>query len=347
MESGGAERVVSLLSNELSNRGHDVVILMASTNQKKCFYTLNNKVKLMPLLTDETLSYNYFKRVKLLKSCYLSLSPNIVISFLPHICVYTYLALRKTKIPYILSERNDPHQYNLVYKLLLKVAFNSANGCVFQTSDCLKWYKKNKLKISDRVIFNPVNIKPISIINEKDRKQNILYVGRFDKQKNYRLLLESFYIFHLKHPIFCLDVYGDGPDKDIFFKHAKKLNIMNCINYHGKDSNWFEKEYKSSIFVSTSLYEGMPNTLLEAASLNIPCVATDCPIGGSKELSDIFENIFIVKNKCSAIEFANAMEKALAYKDVMSLPKKEVSLDYITDQWLELINNIIDGDHNG
>ena len=346
MESGGAERVVSLLSNELANRGHVVVILMISTNKKKCFYTLDNKVTLMPLLTNETISCSYFKRVKLLRSCCLSLSPDIVISFLPHVCIYTYFALRKSKIPYILSERNDPHQYNFIYKLLLKISFNSADGCVFQTSDCLKWYRKNKNKKTDRVIYNPVNLKPISTLNKKDRKDNVLYVGRFDKQKNYKLLLDSFSLFHLKHPTFLLDVYGGGPDKEIFFNYAKKLGIINNVNYHGKDSNWFDKEFNSSIFVSTSLFEGMPNSLLEAASLNIPCVATDCPIGGSKELSNIYENIFIAKNKCKPIEFASTMEKALCYKGVLLHSKKEVSLSYIADQWLELINDILLGERH-
>ena len=46
MGSGGAERVISILSNSFVNKGHDVSILMIGSDATKPFYSLNNKIQL-------------------------------------------------------------------------------------------------------------------------------------------------------------------------------------------------------------------------------------------------------------------------------------------------------------
>lgn len=341
MESGGAERVVSLLSNEMSKLGHEITILMVSSNIKKSFYKLDSAINLVPLLKTERKDSRFFKRIKTLKKYILESSPDVVVAFLPHICIYTYLALKKTKVPFILSERNDPNQYNFIYKFLLRRSFKKADGCVFQTHNALLWYRKQKEKKTDRIIFNPVNIsfvpKNSGIIN---RKENVLFVGRFDSQKNYNLLLDAFSVFLKKHPSYLLDVYGDGPDRQTFLDRAKTLNINNNIILHGRVLNWQELEFNSGVFVSTSLYEGMPNSLLEAASLSIPCVATDCPIGGSRELSNHFKNILLINTNCSARDFSNKMEEAITMKTTFSGVDEFVGVETISNKWINLIEEV-------
>lgn len=344
MNSGGAERVVSLLSDELCKRGHEVSILMLSTDTPYSFYSINPRVALIPLLSAKKKCVRFFERVKVLKKFYKKNNPDVVIAFLPHVCIYTYFALKKAKIPFILSERNDPNQYSFIYKKLLRKAFDSANGCVFQTSDCLDWYRKGKRKINDRVIFNPINIPTALTANVNfDRKKNVLFVSRFDKQKNYPLLLKSFQIFSLNHQDFVLDVYGDGPEKHQFFELAKNLNVLHKINYHGKRADWQFAEFNSSLFASTSIYEGMPNSLAEAATLNIPCVATNCPIGGSKELHNVFDNILLVENNCSEQTFSAKMEEALRLPHSTKAICKKVCLSYVADEWEQILKEVING----
>lgn len=345
MNSGGAERVVSLLSDELCKRGHDVVILMLSSDKPYSFYQLNPQVTLTPLLSSNQKGTHFFRRVRILKDFYRRHKPDVVIAFLPHVCVYTYFALKRTKTPYILSERNDPNKYSYLYKKMLRKAFDSADGCVFQTTDCLNWYRKGKEKINDKVIFNPVNVcLPSTIDVNCNRKKNVLFVGRFDKQKNYQLLLKSFKLFALRHEDFILDIYGDGPERNSFFELAESLGISHKINYHGKNSNWHSLEFNSSIFVSTSIYEGMPNSLAEAAALNIPCVATNCPIGGSKELHNVFDNILLVENNCSEQVFSAKMEEALLLPCSTNKPiSKKVCLTNVVDEWELLAKEVTNG----
>ena len=100
MGSGGAERVVSLLSDEFCKLGHEVTILMISTSEKKSFYSLNPNVNLVPLLSGVKKRTRFLSRVRIMRKYFLEVHPDIVISFLKHVCIYTYFTLRNTTIPY-------------------------------------------------------------------------------------------------------------------------------------------------------------------------------------------------------------------------------------------------------
>ena len=341
MNTGGAERVVSTLCNELSSRGHHVSIVMASVNKKESFYDLANQIELFALCEGYAKKVSPFKRVELLRKKYEELKPDIVISFLPHICVYTWLSLRNGNIPYILSERNDPNQYSVLYKALIKKAFKAAHGCVFQTHDAIKWYRKNA-KGTDRVIFNAVgltSVPPVGMLIK--RKKSVLFVGRIDEQKNYKMLLEAYKLFLEYNDEYVLDIYGDCPQEKIFFEYARKLGVEDKIHHHGKSSTWHKDEYNAGLFVSTSNYEGMSNSLQEAAALGIPCVATDCPIGGSKELSGIFDNI-ILSPVNDPKNFCRNMRSMVTDKTVFKGVNALVTKENITDKWIELIDVVME-----
>lgn len=91
MGSGGAERVISILSNSFVSKGHDVSILMIGSDASTPFYSLNNKIKLL-YLSNERLEF--FKKSKLIKKTILENKPDIVISFI--ICMYLCLVGIKT-----------------------------------------------------------------------------------------------------------------------------------------------------------------------------------------------------------------------------------------------------------
>ena len=130
MESGGAERVIATLSNGFVTRGHDVTILMLSHEANSSFYSLDHRIKLLNLPEKQKA---FLKKAKNLKRAILANKPDIVISFLSYVCIYTWWALRRTKIPYVVSERNDPNQRGKIKQYLLNKSFNRASGCVFQT----------------------------------------------------------------------------------------------------------------------------------------------------------------------------------------------------------------------
>ena len=94
MNAGGAERVAAILSNEFSKIGHQVYLIMVSSLQNKTFYELNNSVIVICLQEERVKKTNPIKRTQLLRGKLKQISPDVVISFLSHINIYTHLASR-------------------------------------------------------------------------------------------------------------------------------------------------------------------------------------------------------------------------------------------------------------
>lgn len=343
MYCGGAERVVSTLSAEFARRGHLVDIVMVSMSSTDCYYELDSRVRLHPLCEGHRGRVNPLQRTRLLKKLILDIAPDVVISFLPHVCIYTWLAMRSTKIPYILSERNDPNTYSFLMKALLRIAFEDADACVFQTHDAIKWYR-GAPKETDRVIFNPVGLTFVPEVGlPKERKNNVLFVGRFDEQKNYMLLLDSFRQLVANHADLVLDIYGDGPDRDVMTEVVDRYGIQDKVIFHGRSNTWHFEQFDAGVYLSTSNYEGMSNSLEEAAALGIPCVATDCPIGGSKELASVFDNISLVPmNDVAAL--CKGVEDSLLSSRAFEGIDGHVSREWIAGQWLDLAAAILNLD---
>jgi glycosyltransferase involved in cell wall biosynthesis len=102
-----------------------------------------------------------------------------------------------------------------------------------------------------------------------------------------------------------------------------------------------------AMFVSSSDYEGLSNSMLEAMAIGLPCVCTDCLGGGARELIKDGENGLLVPTK-DAKALAEAMcsmvdDKELSKRcsDNASKIREELSAEYIADKWHEYIESVI------
>lgn len=336
MGSGGAERVISVLSNSFATKGHNISILMLGHDAKEPFYALNNSIELIYLGTEKL---SFFKKVKKLKSIILSKEPTIVISFLSYVCIYVWQALKNTKIPYIVSERNDPNQRERIKQFLLNKAFKRACGCVFQTEDAMHWYKcVNTSKAI--VIHNPVSLdyQPKNLL---ESKKQVLYVGRFNDQKNCSTIIEAFNVFIKNHPGYSLKMFGSGPLKDELEKQIISNQLIDKVNILPNSKTWQKDECDSAMFVLASKYEGMPNVLAEALCLGIPCVSTNCTIGGPKELKSIFPDRLILASSSSVNDLAFAMDQCVNLSRGEAKIPDELSEGNIVNQWLGFIRKTL------
>ncbi len=336
MDSGGAERVISTLSNGFVVNNHEVFIMMLSKEANDSFYKLDDKIGLLTLSKE---NLKPFKKVKLLKQKILDLKPDLVISFLSYVCIYTWLALRHTNIPYIVSERNDPNHRSKLKQYLLNRSFKRASGCVFQTEDAKNWYSKIS-KDKSVVIHNPVFLN-IEKREQKEVKKQILYVGRLNEQKNCLLLIDSFDIFSKKHPDYILKMYGKGPLENNLKEYINSKGLDKKIVLLPPSKTWHQDEYSSAVFALSSKYEGMPNVLAEALSLGIPSVSTDCTIGGPKELKTIFKNRLILTKLINVEEFAISLEEALRITDRSFGIPDDLRPNLIVEKWLTFLNKIV------
>jgi glycosyltransferase involved in cell wall biosynthesis len=105
----------------------------------------------------------------------------------------------------------------------------------------------------------------------------ILFVGRFQKQKNLGLLLEQ--TSRLTPGSFEIHLVGDGPEREGLQRLATELNIASAVRWHGwvPRSSLRDCYVAADCFVNPSTYEGMPNAVLEAMACGLPVVASNVP----------------------------------------------------------------------
>lgn len=346
LESGGAERVVATLANEFVHNNLDVYIIFLSSGSNNSFYKLDERVKIIPLLKDTKNLSIREKTIRLAKEID-QINPDIVVSFLNYVIFYTFFALKKAKnknIKFIVSERNYPRKVPgiLPLRLLRNHIFRRADGCVFQTNGSKNYFRNVRKSI---VIPNPIflNTALMPVVN---RENIILMVGSDKREKNRPMAFKAFSLFKLTHSNYKLVIIG-SPSNKSELKLLERLNIKDDVVFLGVMNNWHEKYYTSKMFVLTSNFEGMPNALMEACALQIPCISTDCPPGGPKEIIQNNSNGILVKTN-DYRSLAKSMS-ILADDDKLCnlFSKNNVSLkdsynpNKISQKWIEFLQKII------
>lgn len=339
LHCGGAERVVSTLANNFVFLKHKVSIVLVSSYEKDSFYKLDKSINLIPLLSTKKKT-GFIRRVFSLRKKLKAIKPDVVVAFLPHICVYSYCALLGTKIPLVCSERNNPYTYSKNMQRMLKKIFAHSCGCVFQTNDARKFYG-DVHDANSIVIPNPVYLNP-KAINYHPKKENLfISVGRLVPQKRFDLLIKAFNEFRQKHESYKLVIYGDGNLKDELLALISSLNAQNYIELRDNNPDWHVDAKKSIALVSTSDFEGMPNCLEEALCLGCQCIATDCPIGGTKDLFNLLDAGYLVEPN-SKEQLVIAMEQAaIGGIKVYQGDAAVLSQESISDKWIQFISSKI------
>lgn len=340
---GGAERVVCNIANFLENKGHIVDLLTMSETEKK--YDINQNVKNTVLLLNserKNLIYDSLIRWRRLKSYVLRTEVDCYIVFLPITTILLLLLSKKIKAPIIASERCNPENNNFFIKTILKLLANRATSLVFQTKEICSWYKKYISKPQMYIVPNAVNEDFLMPVYEGEREKRIVSVGRLCQQKNYPLLIKAFSYINKTYSGYTLEIYGDGPLKNDLKSIARNYGVENSTIFHGNVTDVAKRIANSKLFVLTSEFEGMPNSLIEAMALGIPCIATDSAGGGVRDIIN-GENGFIVpcgdvKSLVKAIELIINDDRLSEKISLNALEIREkLSAGNIYPKWEEII----------
>lgn len=307
MKKGGAERVVANLSNYLIKHNEEVNII--TTIKGKSFYELDKKINLDGL-DDDKLHKNFIiknkKRLKKLKAILKNKKPDIIVSFLPEPSYRVlFLKIFNRQLKVIVSVRNDPKvEYkSRINRLIMKLLYPLADGFVFQTKEAQEYFSK-KIQNKSVIIPNPINEDFICEPYNGEREKIIVTVGRLEEQKNHKMLIEAFSKLPEEFKEYKLIIYGEGSLRNKLEEQINELKLKNRVLLPGQVDNVKEKIYKASLFVLSSKYEGMPNALMEAMALGIPCISTDCPCGGPRFLIKNGYNGYLVpvNDTCSLLK---------------------------------------------
>lgn len=348
--SGGAERVLSVLSSSFADN-YDEVIYLTWIDQPD-FYTLDPRVKRIcvekecgnTFLPKKALWFrNYVKREK----------PSLILSFLEPFNVMICFTLMGVDVPVVVANRNDPRYVwgDFIHRNLRALAYRKAVGNLSQTENN-KNYFKGSLLTKGYVIYNPIflpNEYVAKAIGTK-KKNRIVSVARITKQKNPEMLIRAFKKFHLTHPDYTLTMYGNGEDRDYVLDLIEKEGLSSFISLPGAKSDIWDEIANAKCFVMTSWYEGMPNALLEAMCLGLPCVSTK--VSGAVDLIKSGENGILVDLDDDK-SFAESLSKIINDEDyALSLGTKATEIYNILDvktisrQWIEYLNKMITAYNN-
>ena len=161
----------------------------------------------------------------------------------------------------------------------------------------------------------------------KHRNQSFLAVGTLKNEKGFDILIEAFKIFlgsSSDHKDFTLKIAGDGPLKteleDLIIKNGLNDNVE--MLGHVDTENLLSLYNISEIFVLSSISEGFPKVLLEAASCGCKIVATDV---GS--VSEIFSNYPLICKPNDKLALADALSSSI-----------EISYDMLVSSYQKALN---------
>ena len=101
------------------------------------------------------------------------------------------------------------------------------------------------------------------------------HIGRFMKQKNHSFLLDVFAALHQKKPDSVLLLVGTGELETPIREKIAALGLEDCVRMTGVRSDIPALLSAMDVFVFPSLYEGMPNTVIEAQATGLPCLIAD------------------------------------------------------------------------
>lgn len=347
LSKGGAERVVTNLANYLSNN-HKVTIV--SVRDQGIAYDINKNVKIYFL--DNKKAKNPIKkilnRVNKLNTIIKKEKVEAILSFLPMASFLSLFLKKRRKTKVIVSVRNDPKvEYKKIQDFIaMKILYPLADGFVFQTEDARKYFNK-KIQNKSAIILNSLNPDFIMDSYKGKREKTIVSVGRLSSQKNHLLLIKAFEKINNDFPEHKLIIYGEGEKREELESYIKEKNLTNFISLPGIENDIKNKIYKSNLFVLSSNYEGLPNALIEALALGIPCISTNCPCGGPKSLiKDDYNglltevgNVDMMAHKIKYILKNEDFAKKIGIN--ASKIKDKLNPNIINKEWEDYLNKII------
>lgn len=342
ISGGGAERVACQLANHLVSKGHSVKLLTVTETVRN--YDIDDRVVLTSL--DITASIPKIIRVPLkmwkLRSFICSNTNNdVYVVFLTN-TIRALLHFRKLiKEPVIISNRNDPSLYPQKMQKKLFAVSKKADLIVCQTEEIKDYYKQYVPNGRFSVIPNAISheFKPYY----GEREKTIVSVGRFTEQKNFELLLRAFANVKNKHPEYKLIIYGQGSLLEHYIALCKELGISDDVFFPGYVKDVTEKIKNASVFVLSSDFEGIPNALMEALAVGLPCVSTDCSGGGARLLiRDKINGLLVPKGNIELMEEAiNYLLENPSYSKRIGEEAVEIAKQFLPEKIYQQWENTI------
>lgn len=294
--SGGTERVTTVLANYFSEIKHYDISILTINNTGRNFFTLNNQVKVEHLHKKKCNRYTrYIQNLFLIRKFYNKHHPDYWIDVCSALSLMSIPALYKTNVKVITWEHfNANVEWNpITSPLARKIAVKYAYKVITLTRTDKKIYE-NRFKSNNVLcIPNPITIDKNSPICNI-MSHTVLAIGRLEKQKGFDMLLQIWSKTKCKDNGWNLRIIGKGKEKENLNNLIQSLNLSDTVSINTPTSNITTEYTNASIYVMSSRFEGLPLVLIEAASCGMPIISFDCETGPRDIIND-GENGILIK----------------------------------------------------
>ena len=306
---GGAERVTSYLANYFVSQGRIVHLISLTTGEHA--YPLSEEITITEYDISPSLPvvFRYISLIRHIRKTLKTIRPRVVLGMMSYSGSLACIANLGLGTPFIISERNDPYTskgFSEFEKKILRFVYRTfVTKGVFQSKGALSYYYA-ETDPRGIVIPNPLFTESMPLPNTNSiGLETIVSAGRLNFQKNFSLLIQAFHKVHSLHPSYRLIIYGEGEQRVELEALVHSLGLEQAVFLPGIEKDIFLRFLEAGMFVLSSNFEGMPNALIEAMAMGLPCISTDYSEGRGTVITEGKNGLIVPRNDAEAL--SNAM----------------------------------------
>jgi len=274
ISGGGIARVVTTYANELV-KVNDLEIYLILLHKKSLFYLIDKRINVIenPFLRTKLLKYTYsLKSFFFLRKTFKENQFDRIISNGEWINSFVYFASLGIRKKLFFADHSNPlRPKQTPFPLIENYTYKKVDGILVLSKTAFNKVLNNIGQKNVFIIENPVNLlNPLKV----EKENIIICLGRLSPEKGQDVLLRAFAITENKE--WKLQFIGDGEFKTQLEKDAKYLGISDRVEFLGNQQDIEYYLSKATIFVMPSHTENFPMALIEAMSIGLPCLVTDC-----------------------------------------------------------------------
>lgn len=292
LAGGGAERVICTLLRASQGELRDSQISLLLLDREPAMYQAPHWVEVEQLDCRHSLLRSIWSVWRALRRA----KPDLTVSFLTRSNVANIIAAALLGIPAVISERVNTSSHlgsgagAAVARTLVKATYRKARRIIAVSQGVADDLHVSFGVRNDRmaVIANPIDLDAIRSQAQSGAPVPIegpyaVTMGRLVPNKNFGMLIDAFARSGIAGKLVIL---GDGPERGTLTRQIETLGLGGRVLMPGFSENPFPTLARAAFYVSPSNAEGFPNSLLEAMSVGLPVISTNCPSGPSEVLAD-------------------------------------------------------------
>ena len=348
---GGAENQLRKLTKILNHELEIVILTQKYHGLKK-----NDKVDGVSIIRKSFLPFfgplnEFFNSLMMFLYIYKNSSRFDVLHFHQGTFINAIISILNKKITKIKSickiansgEKFDLNSYRFFFNKSIKQSFiKSIDNFIAINNEIndqlLDLGASNIVNIPNGVVLNQFKIK------EFNSTRKIIFCSRLVPQKNIVKILKFFIEIESNLTEFEIDIYGTGTELVKLKKLSSVFKFLK-VNFYGNCEKPYENYNYGDIYINSSSYEGISNSLLEAMSCGLVSLVSDIP-GNNMVITNNYNGlIFDLNNKASFInQFLRLISSKILYEELSinshSTISKTFDLKIVTRNYINLYNKL-------